>query len=118
MRGTARSRTPAVEHPIVRRSIKHLCLLPALVFSVLLAACEQTSPPAKALHYTHAPDERGISTYRFAIHPLHNPQKLSAAYQPLVSHLNRQLRGAHIELEASRDYISRFEREVRPVRQQ
>jgi len=35
---------------------------------------------------------------------LHNPKKLSAAYQPLVDHLNRRIPGVRIELEASRDY--------------
>ncbi len=93
-----------MEHPIGRRAIKRLYFLPILVFSVLLAACEQTSPPAKTLHYTRAPAGQDIPIYRFAIHPLHNPQKLSAAYQPLVDHLNRQLQGVRIELEASRDY--------------
>lgn len=96
----------------MRRSIQRLCLLSAVVSSVMLAACEQASPPAKTLHYTHAPASQDIPTYRFAIHPLHNPQKLGAAYQPLVDHLNRQLQGVHIELEASRDYQA-YERKFR-----
>lgn len=48
----------------------------------------------------------GGSVYRFAVHPLHNPTKLIQAYQPLVDYLNRRLQGAHLELEASRDYAN------------
>lgn len=39
-----------------------------------------------------------------AVHPLHNPQKLAQAYQPLIDALNRQLKDVQFELEASRDY--------------
>ncbi len=42
--------------------------------------------------------------YRLAVHPLHNPRKLSQAFQPLVDHLNAQMPGVRFELEASRDY--------------
>ncbi len=44
------------------------------------------------------------SAYRFAVHPLHNPKKLSEAYQPLIDFLNQRMPGVHFELEASRDY--------------
>lgn len=40
------------------------------------------------------------------MHPLHNPAKLTASYQPLIDYLNRQVDGAHFELEASRDYAA------------
>ena len=43
-------------------------------------------------------------TYRFAIHPLHNPQKLFESYQPLVDYINKNIPEIYIELEASRDY--------------
>ena len=45
-----------------------------------------------------------MPTYSLAVHPLHNPQKLADAYQPLVDELNRRLPHARIELLASRDY--------------
>ena len=73
------------------------------LFALLLGGCEP--PPAdKPLQYSTVPTGASVSTYRFAVHPLHNPQLLAEAYQPLVDHLNRQLTGARIELEASRDY--------------
>ena len=77
----------------------------AILFLVvlLLAGCDQ-EPADKPLQYSGSSAGVAIPTYTFAVHPLHNPQKLSEAYQPLVDHLNRQLHGAQIELEASRDY--------------
>lgn len=79
-------------------------LLPAiLLIGALLGGCDR--PPAeKPLAYSAAPREAAVPIYRFAVHPLHNPRKLTEAYQPLVDHLNRQITGARIELEASRDY--------------
>lgn len=69
----------------------------------LLTACDQ--PPAdKTVQYNAAPNEGSVMVYRLAIHPLHNPQKLFEAYQPLVDYINSQLQDIHLELEASRDY--------------
>jgi phosphonate transport system substrate-binding protein len=75
----------------------------ALISVVLLLGCDRPAE-SPALKYGSAPATTTIPTYRLAIHPLHNPQKLAEAYQPLVDHLNRQLSGVRIELEASRDY--------------
>lgn len=69
----------------------------------LLLGCERP-PPARAVAYRHEPPTGTSAIYRFAVHPLHNPALLLAAYQPLVDHLNRQLKDTRIELEASRDY--------------
>ena len=75
--------------------------MPALI--LVLAACGQQAVE-KPLQYSSAPADATTQVYRFAVHPLHNPQKLSEAYQPLMNHLNRQLQGTRVELEASRDY--------------
>ncbi len=79
----------------------------ALLFALLLAACEPP-PASKPLQYSTAPAGVSAPVYRFAVHPLHNPQLLADAYQSLVDHLNLQLSKARIEskieLEASRDY--------------
>lgn len=48
----------------------------------------------------------GRPVLRLAVHPLHNPRKLMAAYQPLVDLLNRQITSVRFELEASRDYAA------------
>lgn len=84
--------------------MKRRLVLLTLAFASLLAACEQAPPQAKTLQYTRAPAGHAVPLYRFAIHPLHNPKKLSEAYQPLIDHLNRRIPGVRIELEASRDY--------------
>ncbi len=83
--------------------MNRLATLVGLLLAILLAACEQT-PAEKPLQYSSAPVGAVTPIYRLAVHPLHNPQKLSEAYQPLVDHLNHQLKGVQIELEASRDY--------------
>jgi len=75
----------------------------SLFLAILVAACDQ-QPAAKTPQYSDVPVGTATPVYRLAVHPLHNPQKLSEAYQPLVDHLNRQLKGVQIELEASRDY--------------
>ena len=68
-----------------------------------LGACDPPAPE-RPLQYSSAPIATTFPVYRFAVHPLHNPQMLAANYQPLIDHLNAQLTGAQLELEASRDY--------------
>ena len=79
----------------------------APLLALLLLGCD-TPPPASPLHYRTTPVGTPLPVYRFAVHPLHNPQLLAEAYQPLVEELNRALVEARIEakieLEASRDY--------------
>ena len=77
--------------------------LALLLTSLALVACNPDSPTT-TLQYTDKPRQSQAPVYRLAVHPLHNPEKLSAAYQPLVDHLNSQLQGVKIELESSRDY--------------
>ena len=85
-----------------------------LVLSVLLFSACDKEPEfiEEQIQYSTESSEDTIETYRFAIHPLHNPQKLFEAYQPLIDYINVQLDGVHIELEASRDYPS-FEKKFR-----
>lgn len=89
------------------RKMKTLTALAVVLSVLLLGGCEP--PPAdKPLQYSSLPGETSVPTYRFAVHPLYNPQLLAEAYQPLIDHLNRQLSEARIdlkiELEASRNY--------------
>ena len=73
-----------------------------LVFT-LLTACDKQSSDS-SVQYSTSPSDNKRVTYRYAIHPLHNPNKLFEAYQPLVDYLNSQITNVYIELEASRDY--------------
>lgn len=86
-----------------------LCIVAA--FCGLLAGCSREAPSTPALQYASAPESAQPLTYAFAVHPLHNPEKLQAAYGPLMAYLNRQMPSVHFELEASRDYAS-FEQKL------
>ena len=85
------------EHSLLGRSVLACAAL------IGLAGCDAPSKPAGPI-LADAPSPGTTPVLRFAVHPLHNPQKLSQAYQPLIDHLNRQLSGVQLELEASRDY--------------
>lgn len=91
--------------------MKKVWLQIGLLALFLLNACDRT-PADKPLEYSVAPQNNGIPTYHLVPHPLYNPQTLSQIFQPLVNHLNGQLQGARIELEASRDYQA-FEQKFR-----
>lgn len=67
-----------------------------------LASCGDADSSELAYHERPARPPR--PQHRFAVHPLHNPRKLAAAYQPLLDHLNAALPQLGLELEASRDY--------------
>jgi len=79
-----------------------------LILFLLLAsgliACERSDDVPQGPVYSDSPAEPIKPTFRLAVHPLHNPSKLTEAYQPLIEHLNQHIREAHFELEASRDY--------------
>lgn len=81
----------------------------ATVFA--LGACQRDEPLPKP-RYASPGAQGDMPSYRFAVHPLHNPAKPLEAYGPLITYLNAQIRDAHFELEASRDYQS-FEDKVR-----
>lgn len=85
--------------------MKHLFIICMLSFASIMTACEQESaPPKQTLQYSSTQPVSAIPTYRLAIHPLYNPQKLSQAYQPLIDHINRHVPEIKLELEASRNY--------------
>ena len=91
-------------------TMKILAPLSILALTLVLPGCDQPAAD-KPLQYSTTPVDHS-SRYRFAVHPLHNPQKLSEAYQPLIDYLNLQLKGVQIDLEASRDYQS-YEKKFR-----
>ncbi|MBE0472197.1 MAG: phosphate/phosphite/phosphonate ABC transporter substrate-binding protein [Methyloprofundus sp.] len=79
-------------------------LMPVLLAAMILIGCDQLTGSEITLPYSEAPPATSVTVYRFAVHPLHNPQKLIEVYQPLINDINQQLDGARIEVEASRDY--------------
>jgi len=69
-----------------------------------LAACERSAETPLTLDYRSTPASDSMPLYRFAVHPLHNPNMLAEAYQPLIDLLNAGIPEGRFELEASRDY--------------
>ncbi|MHC1784976.1 MAG: phosphate/phosphite/phosphonate ABC transporter substrate-binding protein [Anaerolineaceae bacterium] len=68
-----------------------------------LSGCNKESENQRP-QFESTPLSHEVPIYHFAVHPLFNPVKLVQAYQPLIDYLNRNLKGAQLELEASRDY--------------
>ncbi len=69
----------------------------------LLSGCEDT-PADYQPGFTSTPPVSRNWTLSFGVHPLHNPQRLFEAYQPLVSYMTEHLPGLALRLEASRNY--------------
>ena len=84
------------------RKVIIFCIL-ALLFGTFLG-CEGSKPESKGPRMGTRPLAADVPVYHFAVHPLHNPGKLTQAYQPLMAYLNGRLPGARLVLEASRDY--------------
>lgn len=93
-----KSRNTAGITPISRCGMLILCLL-----APLLLSCDRSKPEDYAPEYSARPPE-GRQIYIFAVHPLHNPQRLEAVYGPIIDYLNRNISGAELRLEASRSY--------------
>lgn len=83
----------------------------AMVLLVGVLACSR-EPERKGPQLGAKSPAVALPVYSLAVHPLHNPAKLMAAYQPLVDYLNDRLSGARLVLEASRDYAN-FEEKYR-----
>lgn len=82
---------------------RYVILIAALLLFLPLTGCE-SEPQNIGPKYGSNPSSTDVATYRFAIHPLHNPVKLIKSYQPLIDYLNLKLDGVQLVLEASRDY--------------
>ncbi|OIR05754.1 phosphate-import protein PhnD precursor [mine drainage metagenome] len=85
----------------------------SLVFFLIVVtfSCNQTTK-VNGPKYSDTIITQKIPVYHFAIHPLHNPNKLMSSYQPLIDYLNEKITGAKFEMEASKDY-SVFEQKYR-----
>jgi phosphonate transport system substrate-binding protein len=84
--------------------MKKFRLLISLTILVLFATgCDKQPEQVAGPVYQQASGTEK-TVYRLAIHPLHNPRKLTEAYQPLIDHLNKNINEVRFELEASRDY--------------
>lgn len=77
-------------------------LLPLVLFGILSGCEKLPSPPIKTTYLDKPANSSAV--YRFAVHPLYNPQTLFKAYQPLIDRLNAEADGWRFQLEASDDY--------------
>jgi phosphonate transport system substrate-binding protein len=84
--------------------MKRGCIYFLLIMLVIISCKhkQENSGP----RYGTLPGNQDLSVYSFAVHPLHNPQKLMQTYQPLIDYLNSRIKGVRFKLEASRDYAS------------
>ncbi len=78
--------------------------------ALVLAACGQNEGD-KTAEPRFTPQAPAGKEYVFAIHPLHNPVRLFEIYGPLIDYLNRNISGATLQLQASRNYEA-FEKKL------
>ncbi len=76
-----------------------------IIILVSLCACEEQTTENYTPQYSNRPDiQQTENIYIFAVHPLHNPERLFEVYRPLVDYINKNSTGFKLKLEASRDY--------------
>ena len=70
---------------------------------LFLSGCSKEEPPYQPQFSSHAPADN-IRDINFGVHPLHNPQRLSELYGPIMDYLSARIKGVSFHLEASRNY--------------
>jgi len=86
-----------------------VCLTILVVPVRMLSSCKQEPAPQGPRYSEKLSGDN--PTFRFAVHPLYNPAKLSSVYQPLMDYLDSRVPSAKFALEASRDY-AHFEKKI------
>lgn len=82
-----------------------------LLLLALAVACGRSGTDVAEPRYRSSAPADSEKAYVFAIHPLHNPQRLFDVYGPLIGYLERNMDGVDFRLEASRNY-DEFERKL------
>ncbi|MDH5543980.1 MAG: phosphate/phosphite/phosphonate ABC transporter substrate-binding protein [Gammaproteobacteria bacterium] len=85
-------------------SNKHRSVIFFAMLILALLGCNNQQTGTEGPQYANEALKSEILTYRFAIHPLHNPKKLTESYQPLIDYLNEHVKTVRFQVEASRDY--------------
>ncbi|ABK44327.1 phosphonate-binding periplasmic protein [Magnetococcus marinus MC-1] len=84
------------------RKVLQKCIL---LVTLTLFGCQDERQGEYTPLFSDTPTQH-TQRYIFGVHPLHNPERLFAIYQPLVDYLNLHLHGVRIILEASRNYAA------------
>lgn len=88
---------------------RRLCLA-LLALCALASACRRDGAVEYTPQYADKPAVETVEQV-FAVHPLHNPERLFAVYGPVVEYLNANVPGTRFRLEASRNYAE-FEKKL------
>lgn len=86
-------------------------LLFLLLLLVFIFSCNQNKKEKYSEPEFRSKSPKEYKEYVFAIHPLHNPEKLFQIYAPLIDYLNSKTNGIIFRLEASRNYAE-FEKKL------
>lgn len=86
-----------------------LCLGAGFLTGMMIGCSRERPDPGSPGYTPHPPDAR--QEYVFAVHPLHNPQRLFAVYGPILDRINAENPDLRFRLEASRNYAA-FERKL------
>lgn len=91
------------DRPGILSSIHIWLALFVIAASTFLASSAVTGEDYKP-EFSDKPTMTQAPEYIFAVHPLHNPERLFAVYGPIADYLSAKIPGAHFRLEASRNY--------------
>ncbi|MBF0410308.1 MAG: phosphate/phosphite/phosphonate ABC transporter substrate-binding protein [Candidatus Riflebacteria bacterium] len=95
-----------LEKQLCKSSGKHgFCFLLIVLAAISICGCTKSTQDIGP-KYSLVPKAKSPLNLNFAVHPLHNPTKMSQAYQPLMDYLNEKTSGIALKLEASRDYAN------------
>jgi phosphonate transport system substrate-binding protein len=85
-------------------SRRHTCAgLSVLALAAVLGGTAIAGPEYQP-SFSGKPGTQETAEYVFAVHPLHNPERLFAVYGPITDYLSARMPGARFRLEASRNY--------------
>src|SRR3990167_6508589 len=66
--------------------------IPIWLAILFLSGCSKEEPPYQPQFSSHAPADN-IRDIKFGVHPLHNPQRLSELYGPIMDYLSARIKG-------------------------
>jgi len=78
-------------------------LIQVVIFSILIAGCEQQNNSVYYPKFTENPPKLE-QEFIFGVFPGRNPQRLFEVFGPMIDYLSENVSGAHFKLEASRNY--------------